>query len=149
MFSSPYLRCVQTVEPLARAREQSVLALWSGLGYYHRARRMHQAAKVIVRERHSIFPSTAEDWQQLPGIGRYTAAAIASIAATPSRHAQTRPANVSSMICGTNGITSLKVESAIPAAMQRNRSGEIIKMTSASARQSTTRISTEPSRPGI
>jgi len=78
-----YARFMQrfpTVAALARAREQSVLAVWSGLGYYHRARRMHQAAKVIVRERASLFPSCAEEWQRLPGIGRYTAAAIASIA---------------------------------------------------------------------
>src|SRR6516162_9965542 len=47
-----------TVQSLAKAREQSVLALWSGLGYYHRARRLHQAAKVIVRERKGEFPST-------------------------------------------------------------------------------------------
>ena len=69
-----------TVQVLAKAREQSVLALWSGLGYYHRARRLHQAAKVIVRERKGEFPRTAEGWRELPGIGRYTAAAIASIA---------------------------------------------------------------------
>ena len=69
-----------TVQVLAAAREASVLAAWSGLGYYNRARRMHQAAKVIVRERHGKFPQTAEDWRELPGIGRYTAAAIASIA---------------------------------------------------------------------
>jgi len=50
------------------------------LGYYHRARRLHAAAKVIVRERGREFPRTAEDWRELPGIGRYTAAAIASIA---------------------------------------------------------------------
>ena len=78
-----YARFMQrfpTVAVLARAREQSVLAAWSGLGYYHRARRMHQAAKVIVRERGGRFPSRFEDWLELPGIGRYTAAAIASIA---------------------------------------------------------------------
>jgi A/G-specific adenine glycosylase len=69
-----------TVQALAAARESSVLAAWSGLGYYHRARRMHQAAKLIVRERHGKFPRTAEDWRELPGIGRYTGAAIASIA---------------------------------------------------------------------
>jgi len=69
-----------TVQHLAKARAQSVLALWSGLGYYHRARRLHKAAKVIVREREGEFPCTAEQWRQLPGVGRYTAAAIASIA---------------------------------------------------------------------
>jgi len=78
-----YARWMQrfpTVQDLAKAREQSVLAIWSGLGYYHRARRLHQAAKVIVRERKGAFPRTAENWRELPGIGRYTAAAIASIA---------------------------------------------------------------------
>ena len=69
-----------TVQHLAKARAQSVLALWSGLGYYHRARRLHKAAKVIVREREGEFPCTAEQWRQLPGVGRYTARAIASIA---------------------------------------------------------------------
>lgn len=78
-----YARFMQrfpTVEALASAREQSVLALWSGLGYYHRARRMHQAAKFIVRELRGEFPRTSDVWRELPGIGRYTAAAIASIA---------------------------------------------------------------------
>lgn len=69
-----------TVQALAAAREQSVLAVWSGLGYYHRARRMHQAAKIIANERDGEFPTSAETWIELPGIGRYTAAAIASIA---------------------------------------------------------------------
>jgi A/G-specific adenine glycosylase len=78
-----YARWMQrfpTVQALAAAREQSVLALWSGLGYYDRARRLHQAAKVVARERNGKFPRTAEAWRELPGIGRYTAAAIASIA---------------------------------------------------------------------
>ena len=75
-----FLRRFPTLQSLAAAREASVLAVWSGLGYYHRARRMRQAAKAIVRERKGIFPRTAEEWQILPGIGRYTAAAIASIA---------------------------------------------------------------------
>jgi len=75
-----FMKRFPTLTALARAREQSVLAAWSGLGYYHRARRMHQAAKVIVREYGGQFPSRAEDWLRLPGIGRYTAAAIASIA---------------------------------------------------------------------
>jgi A/G-specific adenine glycosylase len=75
-----FMRRFPTVEALANAREQSVLALWSGLGYYHRARRMHRTAKVIVREGAGQFPSRFEDWLDLPGIGRYTAAAIASIA---------------------------------------------------------------------
>ena len=75
-----FLRRFPTVHSLARAREASVLTLWSGLGYYHRARRMHQAARLIVRQRKGGFPQTAEEWSELPGIGRYTANAIASIA---------------------------------------------------------------------
>ena len=75
-----FMKRFPTVTALASAREQSVLALWSGLGYYHRARRMHQAAKVIARERGGQFPCRFDDWLELPGIGKYTAAAIASIA---------------------------------------------------------------------
>jgi len=75
-----FMKRFPNVAVLARAREQSVLAAWSGLGYYHRARRMHQAAKKIVRDRGGRFPASAEEWMELPGIGRYTAAAIASIA---------------------------------------------------------------------
>ncbi|MFB3916760.1 MAG: A/G-specific adenine glycosylase [Terriglobales bacterium] len=73
-----FLQRFPTVEDLAHATPSSVLAAWSGLGYYRRARLLHQAARQIVRAGH--FPETAEQWRQLPGIGRYTAAAIASIA---------------------------------------------------------------------
>jgi A/G-specific adenine glycosylase len=69
-----------SVENLAAARESSVLAAWSGLGYYRRARMLYRAAKDVVHKRGGKFPQTAEDWRALPGIGRYTAAAIASIA---------------------------------------------------------------------
>jgi A/G-specific adenine glycosylase len=75
-----FLRRFPTVEKLAAAREASVLAAWSGLGYYRRARMMHAAAKVIVREHDGEFPATLEELRALPGIGRYTAAAVASIA---------------------------------------------------------------------
>jgi A/G-specific adenine glycosylase len=75
-----FLRRFPTVKKLAAAREASVLAAWSGLGYYRRARMLHAAAKVVVRELDGNFPATAEEWRALPGIGRYTAAAIASIA---------------------------------------------------------------------
>ena len=75
-----FIKRFPSVDALASAREPSVLALWSGLGYYHRARRMHQAAKIVVRERAGVFPQNADEWAALPGIGRYTAAAIASIA---------------------------------------------------------------------
>ena len=75
-----FLELFPTVEQLAAAPEPSVLAAWSGLGYYRRARALHDAARVIVSERGGRFPATAEEWRELPGIGRYTSAAIASIA---------------------------------------------------------------------
>ena len=75
-----FLRRFPNVKKLAAAREASVLAAWSGLGYYRRARKLHAAAKVIAREYCGNLPATAEALLLLPGIGRYTAAAIASIA---------------------------------------------------------------------
>jgi A/G-specific adenine glycosylase len=71
-----WLRAFPTLESLARARESRVLKLWEGLGYYARARNLHRAAK-LVRGR---VPATVEGLRKLPGIGRYTAGAIASIA---------------------------------------------------------------------
>ena len=75
-----FLERFPTVEHLARAREASVLAAWSGLGYYRRARMLHAAALEIVRNHEGKFPRSAAELRNLPGIGRYTAAAIASIA---------------------------------------------------------------------
>ena len=75
-----FLRRFPTVEKLAAAREASVLAAWSGLGYYRRARMMQAAAKVIVRAHGGNLPQSEAGLRGLPGIGRYTAAAIASIA---------------------------------------------------------------------
>jgi A/G-specific adenine glycosylase len=69
-----------TVFDLAVAPQQDVLALWEGLGYYARARNMHRAAGLIVEQFDGQIPVDAETLQTLPGIGRYTAAAIASIA---------------------------------------------------------------------
>lgn len=75
-----FLQRFPTLQKLAAARESSVLAAWSGLGYYRRARMLHAAAKVIVNEHGGVFPRTLDGLRELPGIGRYTAAAIASIA---------------------------------------------------------------------
>lgn len=69
-----------TVEHLARADVNDVLALWSGLGYYSRARHLHAAARAIVEEHGGVIPSDVDGLMSLPGIGRYTAGAIASIA---------------------------------------------------------------------
>lgn len=69
-----------TLRKLAEARLLQVLRYWAGLGYYSRARNMHRAAKLIVKERGGKFPNSTKKLMQLPGIGRYTAGAIASIA---------------------------------------------------------------------
>ena len=75
-----FLRRFPSVQRLAAAQTESVLAAWSGLGYYRRARALHAAARRLVRENGGSLPRTAEAWRELPGVGRYTAAAIASIA---------------------------------------------------------------------
>ena len=78
-----YLRFVEkwpTVNDLANATEEEVLKMWQGLGYYSRARNLHQCAKQIVEQHGSQFPADFEKLKQLKGIGDYTAAAIASIA---------------------------------------------------------------------
>ena len=68
-----------TVVDLAAAHQDEVLGLWSGLGYYSRARNMHRAAQDVVALHGGAFPRTAEALQTLPGIGRSTAAAVASL----------------------------------------------------------------------
>src|SRR3984885_15299459 len=65
---------------LAAAPEQEVPALWSGLGYYRRARMLHKAAQFVAEHRDGVLPRSSEELRLLPGIGAYTAAAIASIA---------------------------------------------------------------------
>jgi A/G-specific adenine glycosylase len=68
------------IHHLAAADEVDVLRVWEGLGYYRRARQLHAAAKKIVAEHDGKFPAEPAELRQLPGIGRYTAGAIASIA---------------------------------------------------------------------
>lgn len=75
-----FLQRFPDVRSLAAARLEAVLAAWSGLGYYRRARALHEAAKVMVNEHGGELPRTAAQLRQLPGLGPYTAAAVASIA---------------------------------------------------------------------
>lgn len=65
---------------LAATSEAEVLAQWSGLGYYSRAKALHRAARILVKEGRARFPEDVEGWMALPGVGRYTAGAIVSIA---------------------------------------------------------------------
>ena len=75
-----FLERFPNVQTLAAASEDAVLAAWSGLGYYRRARMLHQAARQITENHGGCFPRNSEALVALPGIGRYTAAAISSIA---------------------------------------------------------------------
>ncbi len=75
-----WLRQFPTIGALAAAPESEVLAAWSGLGYYGRARRLHAAAQVVARSHNGQLPAYAEDLRCLPGIGDYIAGAVASIA---------------------------------------------------------------------
>jgi A/G-specific adenine glycosylase len=74
-----FLAALPTIEALAQADEQRLLKLWEGLGYYNRARALQKAAKRIVAEHGGVFPSRPEQILALPGVGAYTAGAIASI----------------------------------------------------------------------
>ena len=73
-----FIRQFPSAEKLARARLQTVLAAWSGLGYYRRARALHEASRKIAED--GGFPRSVAELKELPGIGQYTAAAVASIA---------------------------------------------------------------------
>jgi A/G-specific adenine glycosylase len=75
-----FLQALPTIEALAQADEQLVLRLWEGLGYYRRARQLHEAAKIVAEQHGGRFPRDVEAVRRLPGIGRYTAGAILSIA---------------------------------------------------------------------
>ncbi len=75
-----FLERFPNIQALAKAHLDEVLALWAGLGYYRRARLMHKAARMIMEKHGGIFPSRFTEIVALPGVGRSTAGAIASIA---------------------------------------------------------------------
>jgi A/G-specific adenine glycosylase len=92
-----FMQRFPTVEKLARARLDTVLKLWEGLGYYSRARNLHAAAKVLVKRFGGRLPHERKELLTLPGVGTYTAGAIASIA-----FAQREPVvdgNVTRVLC--------------------------------------------------
>lgn len=74
-----FMKRLPTIQSLSEVSEDELLKLWEGLGYYNRARNLKKAAIQIMEEFHGIFPSTYEEILSLPGIGEYTAGAIASI----------------------------------------------------------------------
>ncbi len=75
-----WMKTFPTLQKLARSREETVLKHWEGLGYYSRARNLHRAAKEVMNHHQGRVPNTYEELMQLPGIGRYTAGALLSIA---------------------------------------------------------------------
>ena len=75
-----WIKTLPTIDKLANAPEQKILKLWEGLGYYSRAKNLKKSAKIIYKEMNGKLPSTVKNLQNLPGIGRYTAGAISSIA---------------------------------------------------------------------
>lgn len=74
-----FMRRFPSIKALAEADQNEVLHFWSGLGYYARARNLHQSAKILLSQYRSKFPNNVEDIQSLPGIGKSTAGAIAAI----------------------------------------------------------------------
>ena len=75
-----FLTCFPTLDSLAEASEDEVLTLWSGLGYYRRARMLHRTAQLVMAEYQGRLPENSIELRKLPGVGEYTSAAIASIA---------------------------------------------------------------------
>lgn len=75
-----FLAKFPSVLHLSRAKEEDVLAAWSGMGYYRRARLLHGAAKKVVSDFAGVLPRNVDDLRSLPGVGRYTAGAISSMA---------------------------------------------------------------------
>ena len=79
-YFEAWMRLFPDVRALAQASEHDVLNAWEGLGYYSRARNLHRAAKLVVDQYHGEIPRDLNELRKLPGIGRYTLGAIASIA---------------------------------------------------------------------
>jgi len=79
-YFEKWMQQFPTVNALAEASEQDVLNAWEGLGYYSRARNLHKAAKIVVEQHNGKLPRDLKELRKLPGIGRYTVGAIASIA---------------------------------------------------------------------
>jgi A/G-specific adenine glycosylase len=80
LFYGRFLAEYPSIHHLARARASAVRESWEGLGYYRRAANLHQLAKTVVRDHAGIVPDDPDRLQQLPGVGRYTATAVASFA---------------------------------------------------------------------
>jgi A/G-specific adenine glycosylase len=102
-----FLAAFPTITALADADEREVLQLWEGLGYYRRARQMHAAARLLVEEHQGTFPRDLAAVRHLPGIGRYTAGAIVSMAFDlPAPILEANTVRLLSRLIGYRGDTS-------------------------------------------
>jgi A/G-specific adenine glycosylase len=101
-YFTRFIRELPTLEALSQAPEQQVLRLWQGLGYYSRARNLHRAARQVVQRHGGMVPDETDALLELPGIGRYTAGAIASLAF--DRRAPILDGNVMRVLCRLDGI---------------------------------------------
>lgn len=99
-----FMERLPTLAHLAEADEQTVLRLWQGLGYYSRARNLQKAARKVISEFGGQMPQDVDGLLQLPGVGRYTAGAIASIAF--GRQAPILDGNVMRVLCRLDAITA-------------------------------------------
>ena len=79
-FYPRFLKRFPTIEALARARPKAVMEQWDGLGYYARARNLHKLAREVTRRHDGTLPDSPEDLRTLPGVGPYTAGAVACFA---------------------------------------------------------------------
>ena len=115
-----FLEAFPTVEDLAAAPEERVLKLWEGLGYYSRARNLQRAAQVVVERYQGQVPTSFEALRSLPGVGDYTAGAIASIAfGIPVPAVDGNVLRVAARITGDSGdITSPAMKKKVTAALQ-------------------------------
>jgi A/G-specific adenine glycosylase len=115
------------VRSLARGRLVTVLKLWNGLGYNRRARFLHEAAKAVVREHRGVVPSTEAELMKLPGIGPYTAAAVAAFAGNePSVVIETniRSVFIHEFFGDREGVTDAEIAPLVEAAVDRENPRE-------------------------
>ena len=106
-----FMKSFPSLESLANASQDDVLAHWSGLGYYARARNLHKTAELIQVEHHGIFPDTQEGLEALPGIGRSTAGAIRALAM--EQYAVILDGNVKRVLCRHNAVSGWPGKSAV------------------------------------
>ena len=112
-----FMESFPTLQDLAQADEDAVLHLWTGLGYYARARNMHRAAKLVIEHHAGELPDSLEGLQLLPGIGRSTAGAILAIAM--NKRAAILDGNVKRILTRYNALPGVSTKAAVAASLWR------------------------------